>query len=57
MNTFIITLLVISIAIFVMSIGAMFFNLHLKGSCGGDEEACICSPEERKKCFSKITVP
>ena len=57
MDTFIITLLVISIAIFVMSIGAIFFNLNLKGSCGGGEESCICSPEERKKCFSKITVP
>ncbi len=56
MNTFIITLLVISIAIFVMSAGAVFFNLDLKGSCGG-EETCICSPEERKQCFSKITVP
>jgi hypothetical protein len=57
MNTFIITLLVISIAIFAMSLGAMFFNLRLKGSCGGDEEACICSSEERKKCLSSITTP
>ena len=57
MNIFVITLLVISIAIFAMSLGAIFFNLDLKGSCGGNEEACICSPEERKQCFSKITVP
>ncbi|MBC8311286.1 MAG: hypothetical protein H8E72_03205 [Candidatus Marinimicrobia bacterium] len=57
MNTFIITLLVISIAIFAMSLGAMFFNLRLKGSCGGDDEVCICSPEERKKCLTKITTP
>jgi len=53
-NTFIITFLVISIAIFAMSTGAIFFNLRLKGSCGGDKEVCICSPEEREKCLSKI---
>ena len=57
MNIFVITLLVISISIFAMSIGAIFFNIDLKGSCGGDKEACICSPEERKQCFSKITIP
>jgi hypothetical protein len=56
MNTFIITLLVVSIAILAMSVGAMFFNLNLKGSCGG-KESCICSPEERKKCLYKITSP
>jgi hypothetical protein len=57
MNTFIITLLVISFAILAMSIGTIFSNIRLKGSCGGDEDQCICSPEERKKCFSKITAP
>jgi hypothetical protein len=54
-NTFIITIFVISIAIFAMSTGAIFFNLRLKGSCGGDKEVCICSPAERQKCLSKIT--
>jgi len=57
MNTFIITLLVIFFAILAMSIGTIFSNIRLKGSCGGDEDQCICSPEERKKCFSKITAP
>ena len=40
-----------------MSVGTMFFNLRLKGSCGGDKEVCICSPEEREKCLVKITTP
>ncbi|MDB3868742.1 DUF539 domain-containing protein [Candidatus Marinimicrobia bacterium] len=57
MNLFLITLFVIFIAIFAMSLGTIFSNISLKGSCGGDEEVCICSPEERKKCFSKITAP
>jgi hypothetical protein len=50
MNTFIITLLVISTAIFAMSAGAIFFNLRFKGSCGGDKEIC-------KKCLNKISSP
>ena len=57
MNTFLITLIVIFFAILVMSLGAIFSNIRLKGSCGGDEELCMGSPEERKKCFSKITTP
>ncbi|MBT5955387.1 MAG: DUF539 domain-containing protein [Candidatus Marinimicrobia bacterium] len=57
MNTFFITFFVLSIAIFFMSVGTMFFNLRLKGSCGGDKEVCICSPEEREKCLVKITTP
>lgn len=55
MNTFIITIIMLSIAIFGMCIGAIFSNFELKGSCGGEKEACICSPEEREKCLTKIT--
>ena len=55
MNTFIITIIILLIAIFGMCMGAIFSNLELKGSCGGEKEVCICSPEERKKCLTKIT--
>lgn len=44
------TFIVIIISIFLLSMGSLFFNKKIKGSCGGDDESCSCSALERKMC-------
>ena len=39
---FILTIIVIGFAVLGMSIGIIFNNKPLQGSCGGDVESCIC---------------
>ena len=38
----ILTIIVIGVALLGMSIGVIFNNRPLQGSCGGDVENCIC---------------
>ena len=38
----ILTIIVIGVALLGMSIGVIFNNRPLQGSCGGDIENCIC---------------
>ena len=44
------TLFAILICFFLLSLGTIFFNKKLKGSCGGNENPCSCSELEKKLC-------
>ena len=54
MTTLILTIFVIVFSIFLLSIGTIFFNNEIKGSCGGILEDCTCSNTEKIKCKLKI---
>ncbi len=53
MNTLILTIFIIAFAMLIMSIGIIFSNIELKGSCGGKKEDCHCSFKEMVKCKLK----
>ena len=44
------TLFAILLCFFLLSLGTIFFNKRLKGSCGGNDIACTCSELEKKLC-------
>ena len=44
------TLFVIILSFFLLSLGTIFFNKKIKGSCGGNDESCSCSALEKKMC-------
>ena len=44
------TLFVLALSFFLLSMGTLFFNNKIKGSCGGDDESCTCSALEQKMC-------
>ena len=54
MTTLILTIFVLVFSIFLLSIGTIFFNNEIKGSCGGITEDCSCSNTEKIKCKLKI---
>ena len=54
MTTLILTIFVLVFSIFLLSIGTIFFNNEIKGSCGGVTEECSCSNTEKIKCKLKI---
>tara|TARA_Y100000814_G_scaffold214296_1_gene159293 strand:+ start:460 stop:645 length:186 start_codon:yes stop_codon:yes gene_type:complete len=54
MTTLILTIFVIVFSIFLLSIGTIFFNNQIKGSCGGITDDCSCSNTEKIKCKLKI---
>ena len=54
MTTLILTIFVIVFSIFLLSIGTIFFNNEIKGSCGGIMDDCSCSNTEKIKCKLKI---
>ena len=56
MATLILTIFVIVFSIFLLSLGTIFFNNEIKGSCGGISENCICSNTEKIKCKLKMLV-
>ena len=49
----ILSIVVITIAISVMSIG-LLFNKPLKGSCGGQDGICTVCGDKTNKCVPKI---
>ena len=54
LQTFIITILIISICIFFMSIGYIFSGKAMSGSCGNSKDnPCDCSLAEKIKCSLK----
>ena len=48
MITFLLTLIFILLIVLIMSIGVIFKNKELKGSCGGIAEACNCNAIQKK---------
>jgi len=56
MITFFLTIFILLIIIFSMSIGVIFSNKELKGSCGGISEACNCTTIQKKICSIKNTI-
>ena len=56
MTTLILTIFVIVFSIFLLSIGTIFLNNEIKGSCGGIIENCTCSSAEKIKCKLKMLI-
>ena len=54
MTTLILTIFILVFSIFLLSIGTIFFNNEIKGSCGGIMNDCTCSNTEKIKCKLKI---
>ena len=54
MTTLILTIFILVFSIFLLSIGTIFFNNEIKGSCGGIMNDCNCSNTEKIKCKLKI---
>jgi len=54
MTTLILTIFVVVFSIFLLSLGTIFFNNEIKGSCGGITKDCSCSNTEKIKCKLKI---
>ena len=54
MTTLILTIFILVFSIFLLSIGTIFFNNEIKGSCGGIMNDCSCSNTEKIKCKLKI---
>jgi hypothetical protein len=50
MQTALLTLLVIGLAMSAMAVGVIFTRRPLKGSCGGTGEECSCSRAQRMRC-------
>ena len=46
------TLFTLIVCVFLLSIGTIFFNKKIKGSCGEINKDCSCSAMERKLCES-----
>lgn len=47
MMTVFLTIAIISVLVILLSIGVIFANKEMRGSCGG---SCECTPMERKSC-------
>ena len=54
MTTLILSIFILVFSIFLLSIGTIFFNNEIKGSCGGIMDDCSCSNTEKIKCKLKI---
>ncbi len=56
MLTVFITIIVIIISVFFMSIGIIFSNKELKASCGGDDSDCTCNAIQQRICKIKLNL-
>tara|TARA_Y100001968_G_scaffold63131_1_gene53836 strand:- start:281 stop:457 length:177 start_codon:yes stop_codon:yes gene_type:complete len=56
MITFLLTLIFLILIILFMSIGVIFKNKELKGSCGGISESCNCNIVQQKICTIKKNI-
>ena len=54
MQTALLTVLIVALAMTAMAVGVIFAKRPLKGSCGGTGEACSCSRADRKRCTARI---
>lgn len=54
MTTLILTIFILAFSMFLLSIGTIFFNNEIKGSCGDIADDCSCSKSEKIKCKLKI---
>ena len=54
MNTLILTIIIVGLAMLIMSIGVIISNIELKGSCGGNNEDCNCTLKEKIACKLKL---
>jgi len=50
MQTFFVTLLLFGAVVTLMSVGVIFSNRRLRGSCGGTGQDCHCDDQKRKAC-------
>lgn len=50
---FLTTLFILLLCVFLMSIGVIFSNKEIKGSCGGDTAECDCSKIQKTMCALK----
>ena len=54
LQTIIITILIILLSIFIMSLGYLISGKKMKGSCGNSaENPCECTLSEKIKCLLK----
>lgn len=50
MQTILVTVILFGLIMAAMSVGVIFSNKVLRGSCGGTGEGCTCSEEKRRAC-------
>ena len=50
MDTFVAALIVFALAMLAMAVGVLLSGRRLRGSCGGDGEACRCDASARAAC-------
>ena len=50
---FLTTLFILLLCVFMMSLGVIFSNKEIKGSCGGNSTECDCSKVQKTMCAIK----
>lgn len=53
---FLTTLFILLLCVFMMSLGVIFSNKEIKGSCGGNDTNCECSKIQQTMCAIKGTI-
>ena len=52
MQTILTTILFFGLIVAAMSIGVIFSDRSLRGSCGGTGKGCACNEQKRKACMA-----